>query len=110
MLIQKGNDKTRIMNDSPNTRIPLCSGLAASVSKWLKSMPLLLSAAGPSFEERFLLAWQATRRRKGDGDGTCPHGCCRGAADPGGKEDLLLLNECLIEYGMRLAELAWGLV
>ena len=72
-------------------------------------MPPLLSAAGPSFEERLLLAWQATRRRQGDGDGTCPHGCCR-AADPGGKEDLLLLNECLIEYGMRLAELAWGLV
>lgn len=88
---------------------PLCSGFAASASKWLNSIKLLLSAAAePSFKERFFFAWQATRHVIANGDGMCPCGCGRGA-EPGGKEDLLLLIECLSVYGMRQGkgEFAW---
>ena len=57
---------------------PLCCGFAASASKWLNSIKLLLSAAAePSFKERFFFAWQATRRVVANGDRMCQqlHGC-----------------------------------
>ena len=98
-----------IARQTQSTHTPLCSGFAASsASMWLKSIKLLLSAAAePSFKERFFFAWQATRHVIANGDGMCPCGCGRGA-DTGGKEDLLLLIECLSVYGMRLGRACMG--